>query len=300
MRFLISLIVVCLSFGPLAAEEESMESNERNCLEFVFYGIEGISLDQCSSIVATVIDETENEALRELLSSRATNMGLTLDRVAASNDGAVGGYCRVSSVDATQVFDVEPCRKELRECGEDGCIIDFYWPSGSRTVVQSRDESVYSAFAINGQRADLSQYFEMVGPDGPNDCSINYETRKLFCFSFSPYGPTDDSDMIVDDQIAFPDQSVASLSGTVWREDRSTGTELDFIDSRQVIPSEFSSMVTTRYDGMRYRVSGAEIAFSGQSWGGNFEFFCQISIQGNRLVLSRCGDPSYNGAYVRR
>jgi hypothetical protein len=75
MRFLISLSVVCLSFGPLAAEEESMESNERNCLEFVFYGIEGISLDQCSSIVATVIDETENEALRELLSSRATNMG---------------------------------------------------------------------------------------------------------------------------------------------------------------------------------------------------------------------------------
>ena len=46
MRFLISLIVVCLSFGPLAAEEESIESNERNCLEFVFYGIEGISLDQ--------------------------------------------------------------------------------------------------------------------------------------------------------------------------------------------------------------------------------------------------------------
>jgi hypothetical protein len=105
----------------------------------------------------------------------------------------------------------------------------------------------------------------MVGPDGPNDCSINYETRKLFFFSLSPYGPTDDSDMIVDDQIAFPDQSVASLSGTVWREGRSTGTELDFIDSRQVIPSEFSSMVTTRYDGMRYRVSGAEIAFSGQS-----------------------------------
>ncbi|WP_111733757.1 hypothetical protein [Roseovarius amoyensis] len=97
--------------------------------------------------------------------------------------------CRVYDVlygGVPKLLDEEACVRSVRQSREGHFIIDFLWPSGARTAVESQDESVYNAFRINGQNAghpNIPAPRPAQGESRQHDCAMNFATSRFFCFA---------------------------------------------------------------------------------------------------------------------
>ncbi|MCZ7675795.1 MAG: hypothetical protein M5U35_07915 [Roseovarius sp.] len=74
----------------------------------------------------------------------------------------------------------EPCERVLREQEKEYRITEFVRLSGARTVVESRNRFLYSAFRIDGAKAMLPG-IPASEDRAMGDCTFNTETRRYFC-----------------------------------------------------------------------------------------------------------------------
>lgn len=89
------------------------------------------------------------------------------------------GTCRVADFEVG-VKDEEPCTKAIRSCsaGTNDCVLDFTWPSGAITVVESVNQFIAGATKINGSDAGLTNRMG----EGGDDCALNFTSGNMFCF----------------------------------------------------------------------------------------------------------------------
>lgn len=91
--------------------------------------------------------------------------------------------CRVYDLgpgDGVTLSEDEPCERVLREQEKEYRITEFVRLSGARTVVESRNRFLYSAFRIDGAKAMLPG-IPASEDRAMGDCTFNTETRRYFC-----------------------------------------------------------------------------------------------------------------------
>ncbi|WP_298858646.1 hypothetical protein [uncultured Sulfitobacter sp.] len=253
-----SIALITLWSSALHAEE-----TEDSCLTYLINGEGDVNTKECGPILSNVINKLENATLRHALLVNADMTGIRLELEDPNTESkslesnTVQGFCRVSNANFSKIYDDEPCSKSLRSCDDKGaCVIDFTWPSGSKTVVESKHSDVNSAYRINGQPAGLTNSTGE-GSSADLDCVVNFGSEKLFCFSETGFlpsaAPKTTSGLVFSTQEYRPHQVQ-----TIHKDENGKITEIDAAQKRQNSTAEWREFLKA-YDAWQDKLPSNEI-----------------------------------------